>query len=95
MTRIRVFSKAGCGKCEAAKEKIKRLGFGYEEHNLHYHIQPHDNWRGNGDVELVAGIAFLDLEPKEALPTIEIDGVVYDYSRAMKKLKQIKRDNKV
>jgi len=88
-----VYSKAKCGKCEAAKEKIEKLGFDYEEHSLEYHVNAHEGWREDGSTELMA---YLITESETGdisvmLPTIEIEGKFYDYPAAMKKLKIIRK----
>jgi len=89
---IKVYSKADCGKCESAKDKIKRMGFDYEDHSLEYHITPHDGWRTDGSTRMLASLAFSG-DPSHQLPTIEIDGEFYDYSGAMKELKRRKNGN--
>lgn len=89
--RIRVFSKDGCGKCEAAKEKLERFGLEYEEHSLAYHIERNPGWRERKDFVLVAQLASTGKALGECLPTIEIDGVCYDYSGAMKVIKHFQK----
>lgn len=84
--KIKIYSKPGCGKCEAAKEKLKIMGYEYEEHLLEYHINPHFDWRINGSRELLAWAAYHG-DPREQLPIIEVRGEFYDYSAAMKLLK--------
>lgn len=79
---IKVYGKPGCGKCDAAKDKLKRMGLDYEEHTLSYHVEHHPGWRIDGSTEICAANALMD-----TMPLIEIEGKIYDYSAAMKVLK--------
>lgn len=81
---IQVYSKPGCGKCEAAKDKLRRMGFEYNEHNLSYHIQHHEEWREDGSVEVMAAHTLLD-----TLPIFKVDNEFYDYPGAMRELKRM------
>jgi glutaredoxin len=81
---VQVYGKAGCGKCEAAKDKLRRLGIRYEEHNLAYHVAHHENWRQDGSVDVMAAHALLD-----TMPLIKIGEEITDYPNAMKKLKSL------
>ena len=83
---IQVYSKPGCGKCEAAKSKIKMMGFDYQEHNLSYHIEHHDGWREDGSVEAMAAHTHLD-----TLPLIKVDDMFHDYPSAMRQLKKMRK----
>lgn len=84
---IHVYSKAGCGICEAAKEKIKAMGFSYHEHSLAYHTSPHEGWREDGSVDAMAAHALLD-----KLPLIRVGGEFHDYPAAMRKLKMLQSE---
>ncbi len=86
---IQVYSKPGCGKCEAAKDKLKRMGFEYNEHNLYYHIQHHEGWREDGSVEAMAAHTLLD-----TLPIFNVDGAFMDYPGAMRELKKLSSASK-
>jgi len=88
--KIRFYSRPGCGKCESAKQKIKLLGFEYEEHTLEYHITLHDGWRKDGTTELMAYLAYKG-DPKVQLPTIQIDEKYFDYPGAMRELKKLRK----
>jgi len=83
---IRIYSKEGCGKCEAAKDKLRRLGYDYQEHDLEYHVGPHDGWREDGSVEVMAAHTLMD-----TLPLIQVDGDFHDYPSAMRKLKGMRQ----
>jgi len=80
---IRIYSKPGCGKCQAAKEKLKIMGLSYEEHDLGYHTQPHEGWREDGSVAVMAAHTMLD-----TLPIIQIENDFHDYPGAMKAIKK-------
>lgn len=84
--KINIYSKPGCGKCEAAKDKLRKMGFDYREHNLAYHIAHHDGWRNDGSIDVLAAHADLD-----DMPLIGIDNMIYSYSGAMKILKNERR----
>lgn len=80
---IAVFSKQGCGKCQAAKEKIRLMNLSYEEHDIEYHTTLHEGWRQDGSVEILS--AYTDMD---TLPLIRINGQFHDYSGAMRVLKE-------
>ncbi len=83
---IQIYSKAGCGKCEAAKDKLRKLGFRYEERDLEYHISPHEGWRDDGSVDAMAAHTLLD-----TLPLIRIEDQFHDYPSAMRTLKSLRK----
>ena len=85
---IQVYSKPGCGICEAAKKKIKMMGFDYQEHNLSYHIEHHEGWREDGSVEAMAAHTY-----HATLPLIKLDDQFHDYPGAMRQLKKIRKSN--
>jgi len=79
---IHVYSKPGCGKCEAAKSKLKLMGFSYTEHNFEYHVAHHDGWRQDGSADVMAAHTQLD-----TLPLFRLGETFLDYPAAMKALK--------
>jgi glutaredoxin len=79
---IDIYGKPGCGKCEAAKEKLRLLGIPYREHDIEYHGALHDGWRDDGSVDALA--AYSDMDD---LPILRVDGECLSYSEAMKYLK--------
>ena len=81
---IEVYGKKGCGKCEAAKDKLRRMGFEYKEHSLAYHIAHHENWRNDGSVEVMAAHTLLD-----TMPLLKIGSEIMDYPGAMRMLKSM------
>ena len=83
---IRVYSKDGCGKCEAAKDKLKRMGLEYQEHDLEYHVAHHEGWREDGSVAVMAAHSLMD-----TLPLIQLGEDFHDYPSAMRKLKEMRR----
>jgi glutaredoxin len=82
---IEVYSKPGCGKCAAAKSKLKLMGFDYVEHDLHYHVSLHDGWRQDGSAEVMAAHTILD-----TLPLFRLGDDFHDYPGAMRKLKDLR-----
>lgn len=85
---IQVFSKPGCGKCEAAKDKIKKMGYEYIEHDLQYHVELHDGWRTDGSAEIMAAHSHLD-----TLPLIQVENDFHDYPSAMRRLKRMSKES--
>lgn len=80
---IHVYSKPGCGKCEAAKNKLKIMGLDYTEHDLEYHVSFHDGWRNDGSADIMAAHSLMD-----TLPMFQVDGGFFDYPSAMRVIKQ-------
>lgn len=80
--RIIIYGKTGCGKCEAAKAKMKKMGIEFESRLLEDAIAHHDGWREDGSVGVMAAHSMMD-----TMPLIEIEGIFFDYPGAMKALK--------
>ena len=85
---IDIYSKQGCGICDAAKDKMGRLGLEYQTHDLLQVIEPHQGWREDGSIEVLAAYALLN----NKLPVIKIDAEFHDYPSAMKRLKTLNAD---
>lgn len=83
---IDVFSKPGCGKCDAAKNKLKMMGLDFNEHNLEYYVNLHEGWRHDGSADVMAAHTMLD-----TLPIFRLDDEFHDYPTAMRKLKDTTR----
>jgi len=84
---IYVHGKPGCDLCDAAKEKLARLGLAYTFVNLE--SAPTDaalNWRATGCAEAMAHYA-----ENGKLPVIVINGAGYAYAAAMKRLKKMRK----
>ena len=79
---IEVYSKPGCGKCEAAKKKLGIMGLEYTEHNLEYHVTWHDGWRHDGSADVMTAHNLLD-----TMPLFRVNGVFHDYPNAMRCIK--------
>lgn len=79
---IDVYSKPGCGKCEAAKKKLKIMGLDYQEHSLEYHVSLHDGWRHDGSADVLAAHHMMD-----TLPLFRVNGQFHDYPTAMRVIK--------
>ena len=80
---IVVYGKEGCGKCEAAKEKLRRLGIDYEARDAAEAMALHEGWREDGTADLRAASEAFDGD----LPLLRVGGVVYDYAGAMRAIK--------
>lgn len=79
---IEVYGKKGCGKCEAAKDKLRRMGIDFREFDLAQFITPHAEWRTDGSVDLMAAHTLLD-----TLPLLKVGDEITDYKGAMRLLK--------
>lgn len=79
---IHVYSKPGCGKCDAAKSKLKLMGLTFTEHNLEYYVSHHEGWRTDGSADVMAAHTMLD-----TLPIFRLNDEFHDYPTAMRKLK--------
>ena len=89
MLSISVYGKDNCGKCEAAKEKIKKLGYEYEVKDLDYYMNYHQGWRDDESLDLQAW-AWDNAEPDAPVPAILINREWFTYPQAMKYLKGLK-----
>ena len=85
---VKVYGKKGCGKCEAAKDKLKLFGIPFTEHVLADAITLHDDWRTDGSAEVLACYSHT-----ETLPVILLNGQALTYPETMKRLKTL-RDQK-
>ncbi len=79
---IDVYSKPGCGKCNAAKSKLEMMGLAYNEHNIERYVKLHDGWRNDGSADVMAAHTMMD-----TLPLFKLNGEFHDYPTAMRKLK--------
>jgi glutaredoxin len=79
---IKVYGKMGCGLCEAAKDKLKKMGVAYEALNLHDFTELHDGWRDDNSCEVLAAYMLID-----KLPLLKINDQYMDYPSAMRQLK--------
>lgn len=79
---IEVYSKPGCGKCQAAKEKIRLMKLSYVEKDIERYTTIHEGWRHDGTVDVLTAH-----EEMNTIPLIRIDDDFYDYSGAIRVLK--------
>ncbi|MBN1257527.1 MAG: glutaredoxin [Planctomycetes bacterium] len=84
--KVHVYSKEGCGICTAAKEKLQRMGYDYEEHNLQYHVEFHEGWEKDGSIEILAAHSQIN-----TMPLIRVGNEFLDYAAAMKTLKSLRK----
>lgn len=80
---IKVYGKAGCGLCDAAKDKFRMMGLAYESYNLADYTEYHEGWRSDRSCEILAAYRLL-----EKMPVVEIDGEYHDYPSAIRRLKE-------
>lgn len=79
---IEVYSKEGCAICTAAKDKLRKLGLPFDSRDIEAAVEPHEGWREDGSVDVLAMYAMID----NHLPVIRIDGECTDYANAMRRL---------
>ncbi len=84
---VTVYSKQGCGVCDAAKDKLRRFGVDHEERDVEALLTLHEGWRGDESVDLSAASAMLE----GAVPILRVDGEYLTYPAAMRALKSRKR----
>ena len=72
-----------CDLCEAAKDKLKRMGVPFQSFELAEAITLHDGWRDDETVAVMACYSHYD-----TYPIIVVDGVAVGYPQAMKLLKR-------
>jgi len=84
--QIIVYSREGCDICSRIKERIKDLGFEYEEKNVDEHISFREDWREAECDVVLAGYMLND----EHLPIISINGEFTTIAKALSALKEIK-----
>jgi len=82
---VKVYGKKDCGKCEAAKDKLKMFGVPFTVHTLADTITLHEGWRTDGSAEILACYSHT-----ETMPVILMDHEAFSYPEAMKKLKSLR-----
>jgi len=80
---VAIYGKEGCERCEKAKEKMEILGIPYSVHSAEYHTTPHEGWKTDGSIDVLAA-SVMD----ESLPLIRVGGQVLGYAEAMRALKK-------
>jgi glutaredoxin len=79
---IAVYTKPGCGLCEAAKEKLNRLGLSFQTLPIAPFLEHHEGWRADGSCKVLAAYMLYN-----TLPLFQIDGEFMTYPQAMRRLK--------
>lgn len=86
--RAIVLGKPDCGKCDAAKKNLAKLGVEFSVVDVSRAKEWHDGWRDDGSAEIRAVLELHDGH----LPVILLDGVSYEYAAAMAYLKAKARE---
>ena len=84
---VAIYSKEGCGKCEAAKKNMERMNIEYETRDVFKYTNPHEGWRIDGSIKLLAAYHGGGL----TLPIIQVDDDYLDYPTAMKRFKAARK----
>ena len=100
--KVAIYSKENCGICESAKKKMSHFGLDkadtfegwkdgtWVERDASRVIlgDTGPQWREFPDTEV---LTFITYEATDKIPLVWIDGEVYHYSEAMKKMKAMKK----
>ena len=84
---IIVYGKENCGLCEAAKDKLNRMGIEYASHSIEAIMDHHEGWRDDGSCAVSALYQL-----KDTLPIIKMNNEVMTYPQTMKALKARSKD---
>ncbi|MBD3407250.1 MAG: hypothetical protein GF411_14110 [Candidatus Lokiarchaeota archaeon] len=82
--RVIIYGMPNCGKCEAAKDKLKRFNIPFEEASYEKFVTVHDGWRNDGSIKVMAARNYYG---ETHVPLIRQNGTVFDYPSFMKHLK--------
>lgn len=80
---IILFGKTLCGKCQAAREKLEKMGFAY----TYVAIDDPEGWRECNAQDALAASVMAGIDHTRELPILVIDGTPFLYAAAMKELK--------
>lgn len=86
--KIELFGKKDCGLCAGAEKKLQLMGFEYDKLDIDSVMALHDGWRNDGSINVMSLHCLINRK----IPMILIDGVPYEYTKAMRFLKNVKRD---
>jgi len=81
---VTVFTKEGCLKCDAAKEKLQLLSIPYEEKPYEAYTVFHDGWEEDGSVDVLAARSYFG---SNNVPIIKDGNKFFDYPGYMKYIK--------
>lgn len=84
---VKLYGKKDCKLCAGAEEKLVLMEIPYEKYDIDPASTPHDGWREDGSVEIQVLHCLINLQ----IPMIVIDGKPYNYTKAMKALKKLKK----
>ena len=86
---VRVYGKPGCGLCDAAKDKLVKMGIPFESCELAKVTDLHPGWRTDDSVAIMACYADIN-----TMPVVTVDGDAMSYPEAMKLLKNCRKQQK-
>ena len=85
---VDIIGKAGCDRCEKAKEHVSRMGYDFNYHDIDYHTEPHEGWQEDGSIDILA-----HAQMDDRVPVICLDDQFYNYAEGMKVLKKLWKIN--
>lgn len=86
--KIELFGRQDCGLCAGAEDKLKRMGFEYDKLDIERIMALHDGWRDDGSINVMSLHCLINRK----IPMILIDGTPYEYTKAMRFLKNVRRN---
>lgn len=84
---ITLYGKKDCGLCAAAEHKFKLMKVKYKKCDIEYYTNLHEGWRTDETLDVLAHHCLIN----QQIPMIIIDGISYNYTSAMRILKQAMR----
>jgi glutaredoxin len=78
-----LYGKKDCGICASAEDKLQRMGVPYEKRDIDYYSNPHEGWRNDESTDVMAMNCLIN----NHIPMIVVNGKPYDYSGAMRTIK--------
>jgi len=80
-----VYGLPKCGKCEAAKQKLKLFNLDFIEKDYAYYMSYHPGWDKDESLDVISARCFFG---ENAVPLIKYKDKMYDYPGLMRKLKK-------
>jgi len=87
MGRPVLYGKDDCADCREARAALESLGIAHEFRPIEDMLKPHEDWRHDGSLDLLAALCRAD----GRLPIVELDGVYYTFPEALEKLKAVQK----
>lgn len=80
---LTVYGKPGCALCEAAKDKLRKLGVAFAEVDIEQLVDYSPGWRDDNRCQVLAWYSV-----RGTLPVIRLDGECLGYPELMRRLRR-------